>query len=59
MLLYAGEKVEHWRERFEGEKCCQVFLHYNNTKLPTAEANKYDRRPLLGLPAWFRGMKFS
>ena len=57
MLLYAGGKVEHWRERFEGEKCCQVFLHYNNAKLPAAEKNKYDQRPFLGLPAWFRGMK--
>ena len=55
MLLYAGGKVEHWRERFEGEKCCQVFLHYNNAKLPTAEKNKYDRRPFLGLPVWFQG----
>ena len=59
MLLYAGGKVEHWRERFEGEKCCQVFLHYNNAKLPAAEKNKYDQRHFLGLPAWFRGMKFS
>ena len=59
MLLYAGGKVEHWRDRFEGEKCCQVFLHYNNAKLPTAEKNKYDQRHFLGLPAWFRGMKFS
>ena len=57
MLLYAGGKVEHWRERFEGEKCCQVFLHYNNSKLPAAEENKYDKRPFLGLPAWFRGFK--
>jgi len=55
MLLYAGGKVEHWRERFEGEKCCQVFLHYNDAKLPTAEKNKYDQRPFLGLPVWFRG----
>ena len=57
MLLYAGPEVEHWRERFEGETYCQVFFHYNNAQLPTAEANKYDRRPLLGLPDWFRGFK--
>ena len=56
-LLYAGGEVEHWRERFEGETYCQVFFHYNNAQLPTAEANKYDRRPLLGLPDWFRGFK--
>jgi len=55
MLIYSGCELEHWRERFEGETCCQVFLHYNNAKLPAAEKNKYDQRPFLGLPEWFRG----
>ena len=32
MLIYRGCDLEHWREPFTGEDCCQVFLHYNNTK---------------------------
>ena len=53
MLVYRGCEVEHWREAFEGENCGQVFLHYNDASKPEAEANKYDRRPFLGLPEWY------
>jgi len=59
MLIYAGGKVEHWRERFEGETCCQVFLHYNDSKSFTVKKNKYDQRPFLGLPDWFRNFKLK
>ena len=55
MLLYDGTNQEHWREAFEGENCGQVFLHYNNASLDTASKNKYDTRPFLGLPEYFRG----
>jgi len=54
MLIYKGCEVEHWREPFEGENCGQVFLHYNNTSGEKSEENKYDGRPFLGLPAWFK-----
>ncbi len=54
MLLYKGCEVEHWREAFEGENCGQVFLHYNDASAEEAEENKYDGRPFLGLPAWFK-----
>ena len=54
MLIYKGCEVEHWREAFEGENCGQVFLHYNNASNEKAEENKYDGRPFLGLPAWFK-----
>jgi hypothetical protein len=54
MLIYKGCEVEHWREPFEGENCGQVFLHYNNASNEKAEENKYDGRPFLGLPAWFK-----
>jgi len=54
MLIYKGCKVEHWREAFEGDNCGQVFLHYNDASDPKAEENKYDRRPFLGLPTWFK-----
>jgi len=53
-LIYKGCEVEHWREAFEGENCGQVFLHYNDASGENAEENKYDGRPFLGLPNWFK-----
>jgi len=54
MLVYRGCELEHWREKFKGKECVQVFLHYNNRKTPGSKDNMFDRRPHLGLPAWFR-----
>jgi hypothetical protein len=54
MLVYKGNELEHWRESFEGENCIQVFLHYNNLETKGSKENIYDRRPHLGLPAWFK-----
>ena len=53
-LLYAGCKVEHWREEFQGENCGQVFLHYNTPKVAQKNNNLFDSRPHLGLPTCFR-----
>ena len=50
MLVYSGCELEHWREPFEGNVCGQVFLHYNHVNGPFAEKNKFDGRPLLGVP---------
>ena len=50
MLVYSGCELEHWREPFEGEHCAQVFLHYNNIDGPFDTQNKFDKRPLLGIP---------
>ena len=50
MLVYSGCELEHWREPFEGQVCGQVFLHYNHRNGPFAEKNKFDKRPLLGIP---------
>ena len=51
MLVYSGCDLEHWREPFDGNICGQVFLHYNHVNGPFAEKNKFDGRPILGLPA--------
>ena len=59
MLMYRGCELEHWREKFEGENCGQVFLHYNDATKDTAEENKFDGRPFLGLPSWFQGYKIE
>ena len=50
MLVYSGCELEHWREPFEGKTCAQVFLHYNNIDGPFGTENKFDKRPLLGIP---------
>ena len=50
MLVYSGCELEHWREPFEGDICGQVFLHYNHVNGPFAEKNRFDRRPMLGIP---------
>jgi hypothetical protein len=59
MLIYQGCELEHWREKFEGESCGQVFLHYNDANGEDAEENKYDERPFLGLPSWFKDYKVN
>ena len=51
MLVYSGCELEHWREPFQGEVCGQVFLHYNHKNGPFAEKNKFDKRPMLGIPS--------
>ena len=54
MLVYRGCELEHWRNKFKGKECIQAFLHYNNRKTPGAKENMFDKRPHLGLPAWFK-----
>jgi hypothetical protein len=54
MLVYSGCELEHWREPFKGQVCGQVFLHYNHVNGPFAEKNKFDGRPLLGLPSFVK-----
>jgi hypothetical protein len=50
MLVYSGCELEHWREPFKGQVCGQVFLHYNHRNGLFADKNKFDKRPLLGVP---------
>ena len=50
MLVYSGCELEHWREPLEGDVCGQVFLHYNHVNGPFAEENRFDKRPMLGIP---------
>jgi len=55
MLIYSGCDLEHWREEFRGNDCAQVFLHYNKKGSKLAKENEFDKRPFLGLPAWYKG----
>ena len=52
MIIYRGDKDEHWREPLWGNNHAQVFLHYNEKE---GQYNiPFDGRPLLGMPATFR-----
>ena len=55
MLIYSGCDLEHWREEFTGKDCAQVFLHYNKAGSKNAKENAFDKRPFIGLPAWYKG----
>ena len=57
MLIYSGCELSHWRNKFEGNQCTQAFLHYNDITNSEWKDNKYDDRPHLGLPSWFKGKK--
>ena len=57
MLIYSGCDLEHWREEFTGQNCGQVFLHYNKKGSKLAKENYLDKRPLVGVPSWFKGVK--
>jgi len=54
MLMYQGCELEHWREPFKGRDCGQVFLHYNDSSKKEAKQNKFDGRPIIGLPSYFK-----
>jgi hypothetical protein len=47
MIIYRGDQIEHWREKFLGLNHAQVFLHYNESDDPS---NMFDGRMELGLP---------
>ena len=57
MLVYSGCDLEHLRNKFTGNECIQVFLHYNDTKTKGAKDNIYDKRYHLGLPTYFKGKR--
>ena len=54
MLVYRGCELEHWRKKFKGKVCGQVFLHYNNQLTAGSKDNMFDKRIHLGLPSWFK-----
>jgi hypothetical protein len=53
MLVYKGCDIEHWREKFKGNICYQVFFHYRDVNF---SKDMPDGKPHLGLP---RGYNYS
>lgn len=50
LLIYRGCEVEHWREPLKKGFCAQTFFHYNQEGFATAEKEKFDGRPSIGIP---------
>jgi hypothetical protein len=48
MLVYCGDKLEHWRTPYKENYQIQAFMHYVDADGPYAGL-KWDTRPLLGL----------
>ena len=47
-VMYRGMELEHWRDRYEGGRAAQVFLHYVDQDGLHA-AWKFDKRDALGM----------
>jgi len=47
-IVYMGEKLIHWRNRFMGDHCAQAFLHYIDMDGPHYPEYAYDKRPNIG-----------
>ena len=54
MLIYKVCDLEQWRESFKGLDSAQVFLDHNKK---SKNAIKFDDRPMLGLPEFFKNKK--
>ena len=47
-VVYMGEDLVHWRNKFEGDHCAQSFLHYIDVDGPHYPEHKYDGRKNIG-----------
>jgi len=57
LIIYRGCDLEHWRDVFTGDNCTQVFLHYSPKNKKDINKTKYDGRPFIGLPEFYKGKK--
>jgi len=48
-VIYQGNKVNHWRDAFEGENQFQLFIHYVEAEGEHKD-QLFDTRPYIGLP---------
>tara|TARA_R100001086_G_scaffold82908_3_gene40604 strand:+ start:2600 stop:3202 length:603 start_codon:yes stop_codon:yes gene_type:complete len=47
-IIYMGEKLVHWRNKFLGDHCAQAFLHYIDTEGLHYPEHAYDGRINIG-----------
>jgi hypothetical protein len=43
-VIFLGQKAPHWRDRFDGTRLGQLFLHYVEENGPCA-GHRFDRKP--------------
>jgi hypothetical protein len=48
LIIYKGQELEHWRDKYDGNEQIQVFLHYVDKNGPNAGLI-YDKRPFIGI----------
>ena len=49
-MVYQGSKLEHWREKFDGDVCYQIFMHWVDAEGEFKDL-LYDGRSNLGQPS--------
>ena len=47
-VVYMGEELIHWRNKFNGDHCAQAFLHYIDEDGPYHPEWAFDKRPNIG-----------
>ena len=48
-IIYEGMKYDHWRDKYEGQECMQIFLHYVRSNGQYKDYHK-DKRDNFGMP---------
>ena len=58
LIIYRGDIVDHWRDKFSGVHQVQAFLHYNEANDKDNDNGPIDGRPLYGIPGKYRNLKY-
>jgi hypothetical protein len=58
LLIYRGDIIKHWRDKFLGINQTQVFLHYNEIDDKDNNHGPKDGRPLYGIPSKYRNIDY-
>lgn len=58
LIIYRGDIVDHWRDKFPGVHQVQAFLHYNEINDKDNNHGPIDGRPLYGIPSKYRKMDY-
>ena len=58
LIIYRGDIVDHWRDKFSGVHQVQAFLHYNEANDKDNDNGPIDGRPLYGIPGKYRNIKY-
>ena len=48
IVIYKGQEIEHWRDKYCGNEQIQAFLHYVDKNGPNSNLI-YDKRPFIGI----------